>query len=69
MQTADVIELRVSDDGIGFDTQRDHPGHFGLVGMREQAQLVGADLHISASNQGGTTVRVRLRATPEELGV
>jgi signal transduction histidine kinase len=55
------IELSVSDDGIGFDPDAPPVGHFGLVGLREQAQLIGADLQIESAPGLGTRVRVRLR--------
>jgi signal transduction histidine kinase len=57
--------LRVCDDGIGFvpppqlnDLTR--TGHFGLMGMRERAQLVGGKVSIDASPGKGTTVTFTL---------
>ncbi len=48
--------LTVRDDGIGFDTGAALPGHYGLLGMREQASLVGARLRVVSGANGGTTV-------------
>ena len=31
------LELRIEDNGIGFDPQQSPPGHYGIVGLREQA--------------------------------
>ena len=31
------IELRIEDNGVGFDPLASRPGHYGLVGLREQA--------------------------------
>ncbi len=59
--------LRIEDDGIGFDTGHSRPGHFGLVGLREQAQLIDADLHIRSAPNQGTTLSVTLRIAPEVL--
>jgi signal transduction histidine kinase len=59
--------LRIEDDGIGFDTSHSRPGHFGLVGLREQAQLIDADLHIRSAPNEGTTLSVTLRIAPEVL--
>ena len=59
--------LRIEDDGIGFDTGHSRPGHFGLVGLREQAQLIDADLHIRSAPNEGTTLSVTLRIAPEVL--
>ena len=40
--TADALNLRVVDDGVGFDVDADpRRGHYGLLGMRERARLVG----------------------------
>ncbi len=61
------IELRIDDDGVGFDPAQSRPGHFGLVGLREQAQLIGAQLDIESSPQLGTTLCVALRIAPEAL--
>ncbi len=59
-----TLELSIEDDGVGFDPQLVRPGHFGLLGLREQAQLIGADLKI-CSGSGGTCLTVTLRTTPE----
>jgi glucose-6-phosphate-specific signal transduction histidine kinase len=37
------LELRIADNGGGFDVGANHSGHFGLVGLRELAQLIGAE--------------------------
>lgn len=59
--------LQIEDDGIGFDTGLSRPGHFGLVGLREQAQLIDADVQIRSAPNGGTTLAVTLRIAPEVL--
>jgi signal transduction histidine kinase len=61
------IELRIDDDGVGFDPAESRPGHFGLVGLREQAELIGAHLDIKSSPELGTTLSVALRIAPEAL--
>ena len=54
------IELAISDDGRGFSA-RGHAGeHYGLVGMRERADAIGAVLHIESRPGRGTTIRVTL---------
>ncbi len=57
----DLIELQVSDDGVGFDVQRaagrEALGHFGLRGLRERAEQVGGSVDISSEKKKGTTVR------------
>ncbi|MEA3440760.1 MAG: ATP-binding protein [Chloroflexota bacterium] len=61
----DSIDLRIDDDGIGFDV--DIPleldvllgqHHFGLAGMYERAALIKADMYINSSAGSGTTVHV-----------
>ena len=45
----------VEDRGSGFDLGKDHPGHFGLTGMRERADRIDAALGV-VSNDNGTTI-------------
>jgi two-component system nitrate/nitrite sensor histidine kinase NarX len=53
--------LEVRDDGSGFDID-DIPGpsRHGLQGMRERAELIGADFQVISRARQGTIVRVRL---------
>jgi signal transduction histidine kinase len=69
LKTADGIQLqlRIEDDGIGFDPAAPRQGHYGIVGLHEQAQLIGAHLLIDSSPGRGTTLLITLRMTPEEL--
>lgn len=55
--------LVVVDDGRGFDTAGRHDG-FGLEGMAERVALAGGDLEVSSTIGNGTTLDVRLPATP-----
>jgi len=66
LSTADGghLELRVEDDGVGFDPQVLRPGHYGIVGIREQAELIGARLRIDSAPEGGTTVSITLPMSP-----
>ncbi|HEY2679580.1 MAG TPA: histidine kinase, partial [Steroidobacteraceae bacterium] len=61
------LELKMQDDGVGFDPAAAHPGHFGLIGLREQAQLIGAELEINSAPGHGSTLRLLLRISPEAL--
>ena len=58
--TAEPLRLRVIDDGSGFDTTASTTG-FGLGGMRERAELVGAELSVRSGPGAGTEVAVELR--------
>jgi signal transduction histidine kinase len=56
------VELRVSDDGHGFEgaspLESANPGHIGLASMRERAELIGGRLEIETGERG-TRVLVR----------
>ena len=53
------LELRVRDDGCGFDSQRRRKG-LGLDGMAERARLVGGELDIESSPGEGTELVMRV---------
>jgi signal transduction histidine kinase len=58
---ADALQLRVQDDGRGFDTAAEnHDGHFGLVGMRERAREIQGELKIQSEPESGTQVIVNV---------
>ena len=62
------VELRVTDNGAGFDGEGDplahaEPGHLGLASMRERAEMLNGRLEIETSGRG---TRVLVRA-PLEL--
>jgi len=56
------LTLTIADDGVGFDPEGAHPGHYGLAGLREQARLIGAALTIRSAPQEGTVISVVLAA-------
>jgi len=49
-----AIELRIRDDGRGFDTGQSFSGHYGLSMMRERAEAVGALLTVESQPGHGT---------------
>jgi signal transduction histidine kinase len=51
-----VVEIR--DDGLGFEPDVEHPGHFGLESMRSRAAEIGARLSITSTPGRGTVVRI-----------
>ncbi|HYF26867.1 MAG TPA: GAF domain-containing sensor histidine kinase [Baekduia sp.] len=57
-----VVELEVRDDGRGFDPGARADG-FGMLGMRERAELVGGRLDV-VSGEAGTLVRALLPVSP-----
>jgi signal transduction histidine kinase len=62
------LELSIEDNGIGFDPCLHRPDHYGLVGLREQADLIGAELIIDSQPGGGTRLTVRLSLSPVPFG-
>jgi two-component system, NarL family, sensor histidine kinase UhpB len=57
------VELRVSDAGAGFEPDR-APDGTGLLGMRERALLIAAELEVRSVVAEGTSVRLRLAGRP-----
>jgi PAS domain S-box-containing protein len=49
-----ALELRIRDDGQGFDPERTASGHYGLSMMHERAEGVGARLSIKSQPGQGT---------------
>ena len=68
METGTHLELRIEDDGVGFDPAAHRPGHFGIVGLREQAELIGAELRIESRSGEGTKFIVSWRVSPVAFG-
>jgi signal transduction histidine kinase len=60
----DKVELVIDDDGIGFDSGADHPGHLGLRGMKQRAAAQNLQLTVHSPPGGGVEVRVRTHALP-----
>ena len=61
-----LLRLRIRDDGKGIDPQHlgaGREGHWGLPGMRERAQQVGAQLDIWSEIGAGTEVELRVPGT------
>ena len=55
----EALRLSVKDDGQGFGgDERAGPGHYGLIGMKERASQIGADLDLVSQPGNGTTVSV-----------
>ncbi len=57
--------LTVTDDGRGFDASRGvRDSAYGLVGMRERADVIGARLVVESSPELGTVVQVTVGSGP-----
>ncbi|WP_148561713.1 ATP-binding protein [Pontibacter korlensis] len=59
----DKFKFRIVDDGVGFDDQvLLGKQSFGLLGIKERAQRIGADLILDSCRGRGTTVELTLDA-------
>ncbi|MEO8158805.1 MAG: sensor histidine kinase [Betaproteobacteria bacterium] len=54
---ADALTLTIADDGVGFDPSGHYDG-FGLLGMRERAEGIGARLCVGSGAAQGTRVEI-----------
>jgi two-component system nitrate/nitrite sensor histidine kinase NarX len=63
-QEGAVIELRIRDDGQGFDPEQTFSGHYGLSMMRERAEAVGALLSVTSQPGHGTELTIRWTKIP-----
>ncbi|HSB65709.1 MAG TPA: histidine kinase, partial [Anaerolineales bacterium] len=60
-----TVTIKATDNGVGFEvpnnTSQFAPNsHFGLLGIHERAELIGADLKITSTPQQGTQIEIRL---------
>jgi nitrate/nitrite-specific signal transduction histidine kinase len=55
---------QIEDNGVGFDSLEIPAGHFGIVRLHEQAELIGAHLDILSNSVPGTMLRVVLHLSP-----
>jgi len=59
----DELRVTVRDDGCGIEPPVVHggrEGHWGLLGMRERAERIGAQLRVWSRDPGGTQVELRI---------
>jgi signal transduction histidine kinase len=65
----EAVSLVIQDNGIGFQAPRSpaelaNEGHFGLLGIAERADLIGAVLEIQSTPGKGTLIKIR-RQNPD----
>ena len=68
-QDQDSYLIEIRDDGIGFDPDMgtiDGTSHYGLQGMRERSENIGADFQITSKPGMGTCVSLRLPSMIKE---
>jgi signal transduction histidine kinase len=58
----DELILKISDNGKGIaDEKLENPFSLGLLGMRERANIIGADLQIVSKKDFGTTISLQTK--------
>lgn len=61
VSTGQALDLRVSDDGQGFEPESAQSAFsYGLLGMSERARLIGGTLHVDSAPGAGTMVSINL---------
>lgn len=56
------VRVEIIDDGVGFDPNAPCPGHYGLRGIREQAELIQARLKFHSQPDAGTRIVLEFEA-------
>ncbi len=59
-----TITLAVRDDGVGLEATNARPDSYGLMGMREHANRLDAELHVRTLPTGGTEMMIELSEGP-----
>ena len=57
----DRLRIAIKDNGAGIDPailEHGRPGHFGLSGMRERAERIGAELNVASALNAGTEIEI-----------
>ncbi len=68
-QTGDVIELRIRDNGQGFDPEKNFSEHYGLNMMKVRAKAVGARLKIARQPLHGMELTLRWTKPGKKEGI
>ncbi|HET9908523.1 MAG TPA: sensor histidine kinase [Anaerolineales bacterium] len=55
---ASCLTLIVADDGRGFDTAQVNDARYGLKGLHERAEMIGATLDVDSTLTTGTTIKL-----------
>lgn len=62
--SAATVHFETCDNGIGFDLSASKPTSLGMRIMRERAEAIGADFHVSSTVGSGTCVEVTWNKNP-----
>ncbi|MFL5761355.1 MAG: histidine kinase [Thermomicrobiales bacterium] len=54
------VVMIILDNGVGFEVRRPTSGHYGILGMRERAKLLGGRLRVESRPGRGTRITARV---------
>jgi len=60
--------FRVTDNGTGFDVKSastPSDDHYGILGMHERAEMIGAHLEITSNEGVGTCISISIKLSPK----
>jgi signal transduction histidine kinase len=63
-----LVRLEVLDDGIGLNTDASGTDRYGMVGMRERTESIGATLRVTSAPDRGTRIVVELHTDGRTAG-
>ncbi len=56
-QPEGLFRLLIRDDGCGFDPEKSHKGHYGLLYMKERIEACGGELRVHSAPGAGTEIQ------------
>ncbi|GAB3935486.1 sensor histidine kinase [Mucilaginibacter myungsuensis] len=59
-----LVTLQISDDGVGFDTNKPSKGH-GCVNIRTRAKRIGGDITVASAPGEGTAIALTFNINPK----
>ncbi|SUX46727.1 sensor histidine kinase [Chryseobacterium indoltheticum] len=57
-------ELKINDDGIGFDIDKILSNGIGLTNMKNRTAIIGAEFNLESNENEGTVIEIKLKKRP-----
>lgn len=57
-------ELKINDDGIGFDIDKILSNGIGLANMKNRTAIIGAEFNLESNENVGTVIEIKLKKRP-----
>jgi len=57
-------ELKINDDGIGFDIDNILSNGIGLTNMKNRTAIIGAEFNLESNENAGTLIEIKLKKRP-----